>query len=173
LPRRDQGRDELERLKLEGLKWTVRHAYENVRFYREAMRERGITPDDIKTLDDLMKLPFTDKETLRAAYPFGLLAVPKSELVEIHVTSGTTGTLTVGLYSMNDVEVWAEVMARSLYMSGLREEDVFQITPSFGLFTGGFGFYYGARKIGAFIVPTGAGNSRRQMQLMRGTSGRR
>ncbi len=160
-------RDELERLKLERLKWTVRHAYENVRFYREAMRERGITPDDIKTLDDLRKLPFTDKETLRATYPFGLLAVPKSELVEIHMTSGTTGTPTVGLYTMNDIEVWAEVMARSLYMSGLRKEDVFQITPSFGLFTGGFGFYYGARKIGAFIVPTGAGNSRRQIQLMR------
>jgi len=159
-------RKELKKLQDKRLRETVKHAYENVPYYKHKMDELGVKPSDIRGVEDLHKLPFTTKQVLRDSYPFGMLAVPKDELVEIHATSGTTGKPTLGLYTLNDIEVWAEVSARSLVMSGLTKEDVFQITPSFGMFTGGFGFYYGARKIGSLIVPTGAGFSKRQIQYM-------
>ncbi|HIQ29406.1 MAG TPA: phenylacetate--CoA ligase family protein [Candidatus Caldiarchaeum subterraneum] len=159
-------RKELLELQNRRFRATVKHAYENVQYYKKAMDEKGVKPEDIKGVEDISKLPFTTKQTLRDNYPFGMMAVPKDEIVEIHATSGTTGQPTLGLYTVNDIEVWSEVSARSLTMSGLTKQDIFQITPSFGMFTGGFGFYHGARKIGAFIVPAGAGFSKRQIQYM-------
>lgn len=159
-------RSEIRRIQEKRLRQTVAWAYERVPFYRRKLEERGLTPEDIRGLDDLQRLPFTTKDELRTLYPYGALAVPTSEIVEIHATSGTTGTPTLGFYTSNDIEAWAEVAARSLTMAGIAKDDVFQITPSFGMFTGGFGFYHGARKIGAMIIPTGAGFSRRQIQYM-------
>ncbi len=160
-------RKDIAEIQLKRLRQTVSHAYNNVAYYRREMDKLGVKPEDIRGLDDISRLPFTTKQTLRDHYPFGMLAVPLSEVVEMHATSGTTGVPTLGLYTENDLEVWADVSARSLVMSGLSREDVFQITPSFGMFTGGFGFYHGARKVGALIVPSGAGFSRRQIQFMR------
>ncbi|MEM2766591.1 MAG: phenylacetate--CoA ligase, partial [Candidatus Caldarchaeum sp.] len=148
------------------LRWTVKHVYENNAFYRKKFDEAGVKPEDVKTAADLRKLPFTTKDELRSLYPYGLLAVPRTELLEVHATSGTTGVPTLGFYTKNDIEVWGEVSARSLVMSGLTKSDILQITPSFGMFTGGFGFFYGARKVGAMIIPTGAGFSKRQIQYM-------
>ncbi len=159
-------RKELEAIQSSRLRWTVKHAYENNVFYRKKFEEAGVRPEDIKTINDISKLPFMTKDELRSLYPYGILAVPRTEVLEIHATSGTTGVPTVGFYTKNDIEVWAEVSARSLTMSGLTKEDILQITPSFGMFTGGFGFYYGARKVGAMIIPTGAGFSKRQIQYM-------
>jgi len=165
-PAETMSRKDIEENRDKMLRWTVRHAYRNNPFYRRKLDEAKVSPDDVKSVDDLVKLPFTTKDELRSLYPYGTLAVPRSEVLEVHATSGTTGVPTLGFYTKNDIEVWAEVSARSLAMSGLTKEDVFQITPSFGMFTGGFGFYYGARRIGAMIVPTGAGFSRRQIQYM-------
>ncbi len=159
-------RKEIEAVQDRQLRWTVKHAYENNVFYRKKFEEAGVRPEDIKTVDDTSKLPFTTKDELRTLYPYGILAVPRTEVLEIHATSGTTGVPTLGFYTKNDIEVWAEVSARSLTMSGLTKNDILQITPSFGMFTGGFGFYYGARKVGAMIIPTGAGFSKRQIQYM-------
>ncbi|MDJ0270135.1 MAG: phenylacetate--CoA ligase [Aigarchaeota archaeon] len=159
-------RRDIAEIQLKRLRQTVSRVYNNVAYYRREMDRLGVKPEDIRSLDDIARLPFTTKQTLRDHYPFGMLAVPLSEVVEMHATSGTTGAPTLGLYTENDLEVWADVSARSLVMSGLSREDVFQITPSFGMFTGGFGFYHGARKVGALIVPSGAGFSRRQIQFM-------
>jgi phenylacetate-CoA ligase len=159
-------RRELLELRDKRLRWTVRHAYENNPFYRKKLDEAGVRPDDVKTAADLVKLPFTTKDELRSLYPYGILAVPREQVVEVHATSGTTGVPTLGFYTLNDIDVWGEVCARSLVMSGLTKRDILQITPSFGMFTGGFGFYYGARKVKAMIVPTGAGFSKRQIQYM-------
>ncbi|MEM2871252.1 MAG: phenylacetate--CoA ligase [Candidatus Caldarchaeum sp.] len=159
-------RREIEAVRDQRLRWTVRHAYENNPFYRRRLDSAGVKPDDVKTASDLSKLPFTTKDDLRSLYPYGILAVPRTELLEVHATSGTTGVPTLGFYTQNDIDVWGEVAARSLTMSGLTRKDILQITPSFGMFTGGFGFYYGARRVGAMVVPTGAGFSRRQIQYM-------
>ncbi len=150
-----------------GLREVVAKVYQNVRFYHDSLSRLGLHPSDIRSLDDLKKLPFTTKADIRANYPFGLLAVPKNHVVEVHMSSGTTGVPTPNYLTLNDVENWSEISARSLTAAGLTRDDVFQITPSLGLFTGGFGFFYGARKIGAFIVPVGAGNTRRQIEIMR------
>jgi len=160
-------REELRKLQFKRLKEILIKVYENVRFYHELFHKVNLKPDDIKDLNDIKKLPFTTKDDLRNNYPFGLLAVPKEEIVEVHMTSGTTGIPTPNFLTIRDVEIWSELIARSLYMGGLRKTDVFQITPSFSLFTGGFSFFYGARKIGAFIVPTGPGNTKRQIELMK------
>ncbi|BBD72053.1 phenylacetate-coenzyme A ligase [Sulfodiicoccus acidiphilus] len=160
-------RSKLEEIQGERLRELVKRLYESVPFYRRKLKGAGIDPSDVRGLPDLRKLPFTSKDELRENYPFGLLAVPKSELVEVHMTSGTTGIPTPNFLTLKDVETWGELIARSLYMGGLRKGDVFQITPSFSLFTGGFSFFYGARKIGSFIVPTGPGNSKRQIELMK------
>ncbi|MEM0501444.1 MAG: phenylacetate--CoA ligase, partial [Ignisphaera sp.] len=134
--------------------------------YRRKMREAGIAPEDIRSLNDTRKLPFTTKDDLRETQPFGYLSTDFTEVVEVHGTSGTTGEPVFMYYTQRDIENWSEVMARSLASAGLTEKDILQITPSFSLFTGGFGFFYGARKIGACIVPTGPGFSRRQIYVM-------
>jgi phenylacetate-CoA ligase len=158
-------RQEIEKIQFNKLKKTVNHVYENVPFFRERFRNIGLKPEDIRELGDIRKLPFMSKDDLRQNYPFGLSAVPLNEIVEIHASSGTTGTPTVELYTLRDIDVWGECMARCEAMSGLTKNDVFQITPGFGMFVGGFGMYYGARKINATIVPTGVGFSERQVQF--------
>ncbi|RDV84326.1 phenylacetate--CoA ligase family protein [Ammonifex thiophilus] len=160
-------REELEELKLERLKNTVRHVYENVPFYRRKMDEAGVKPEDIRSLEDIRHLPFTTKEDLRENYPFGLFAVPLKDVVRIHASSGTTGKPTVVGYTREDIEVWSEVMARTLGMVSASSEDVVQIAYGYGLFTGGLGVHYGAEKIGCTVIPTSGGNTKRQIMLMR------
>jgi phenylacetate-CoA ligase len=159
-------REELQKLQLQRLREVVKYAYERVPFYRKRFEAAGIKPEDIRSLEDLKYIPFTSKADLREVYPFGLFAVPLSEIVEIHSSSGTTGKPVVAGYTRRDLEVWGEVMARSLTMIGVTTQDVVQIAYGYGLFTGGLGFHYGALKIGATIVPASAGNTRRQITLM-------
>ncbi|MBE8538754.1 AMP-binding protein [Geoglobus acetivorans] len=158
--------NQLEELRVKRLRWVVRRAYDNVPFYRKKMREMGITPHDIRRIDDVVKLPFTTKDDLRANYPFGLVAVDKSELVRIHMSSGTSGKPKVVAYTERDLENWINMVARCLYMIGVRKEDVFQNLVSYTLFTGGLGFHYAAERIGAMVVPTGTGNTEKQLQYM-------
>jgi len=159
-------RDELEKIQLQRLREVVYKVYNNVEFYRKKMKEKGVKPEDIKTLKDIEKLPQTTKDDLRNNMPFGVLATDYSNVVEVHATSGTTGEPIFMYYTTKDIENWSELMARSLASAGLTKRDVLQITPSFSLFTGGFGFFYGARKIGAMIIPTGPGFSKRQIYVM-------
>ena len=159
-------RKELKELQLKRLRKIVRYAYENVPFYREKFKSAGIEPT-IKKLDDMEKLPFTTKDDLRKNAPFGLLALPMENYIELHASSGTTGEPITVCYTRHDLEVWAEVMARCLAMAGLTKKDVFQIPIPYGTFTGAFGFHYGGQKIGALIVPTGKGDSERQIRLMK------
>jgi len=159
-------REELQKLQLQRLKEIVKYAYERVPFYRKRFEAAGIKPEDIRSLEDLKYIPFTSKAELREVYPFGLFAVPLSEIVEIHSSSGTTGKPVVAGYTRRDLEVWGEVMARSLTMIGVTSQDVIQVAYGYGLFTGGLGFHYGALKIGATIIPASAGNTRRQITLM-------
>jgi len=161
LPRR-----ELEEIQLKRLKWAVRHAYDNVPFYRKKFKEIDVHPDDIKKLDDIAKLPFTTKEDLRDNYPFGLFAVPKEKIVRLHTSSGTSGKPKVVGYTANDLENWINLCARCLYMVGIRSSDVFQNMVSYAMFTGGLGFHYAAERIGAMVVPSGTGNTKRQIQFM-------
>ncbi len=148
-------------------KQTLEYAYENSAFYRNSFARLGLTPNDIRGIEDLQRIRFfTTKDDLRANYPFGMLAVPRDEVVEMHASSGTTGTPTLGLHTRKDLDDWGEISARSLVMAGLCQRDVFQITPSLGMFSGGFGFYHGARKVGATIVPASSGFSKRQIQFM-------
>ena len=160
-------RKKLEELQLKRLKKIIRYAYDNVPFYREKFDSAGVRPDDIKKLEDIEKIPFTTKDDLRKNAPFGLLALPMEEYVELHASSGTTGEPVTVCYTRHDLEVWAEVMARCLAMAGLTKKDVFQIPIPYGTFTGAFGFHYGGQKIGALIVPTGKGDSERQVRLMK------
>jgi len=155
----------LEALQLERLKTTLRQAVHSV-YYARVFSELGIDPDGIKSLADVRKLPMTTKDDLRDHWPYGFLAVPRDELVRMHSSSGTTGRATVVFHTANDIGQWAELVARSLYMTGMRKSDVFQNMMTYGLFTGGLGFHYGAEKIGALTIPAGAGNSKRQIQLM-------
>jgi phenylacetate-CoA ligase len=155
----------LEALQLERLKTTLRQAAHSV-YYARVFSELGIDPDGIKSLADVRKLPMTTKDDLRDHWPYGFLAVPRDELVRMHSSSGTTGRATVVFHTANDIGQWAELVARSLYMTGMRKNDVFQNMMTYGLFTGGLGFHYGAEKIGALTIPAGAGNSKRQIQLM-------
>ncbi|MCS7279874.1 MAG: phenylacetate--CoA ligase [Thermodesulfobacteriaceae bacterium] len=157
----------LKELQLQRLKEVVKRAYERVPFYRKKFEEVGLKPQDIKTLEDIKYIPFTSKAELREVYPFGIFAVPLSEIVEIHSSSGTTGKPVVAGYTKGDLELWGEVMARCLTMIEITKEDIVQIAYGYGLFTGGLGFHYGALKIGATIVPASAGNTRRQIELMR------
>jgi len=159
-------REELENIQLKKLKEIVYKLYNNTKYYRQKMKEKNIKPEDIKTLEDIKKLPYTTKEDLMQNMPFGVLTNDYDNVVEVHGTSGTTGEPIFVYYTMNDIENWSEIMARSLATAGLTSNDVLQITPSFSLFTGGFGFYYGARRIGATIVPIGPGFSKRQIYLM-------
>ena len=158
--------EERKKLQSERLVAQVKNVYENVPFYRKKMKEMGVEPGDIKSIDDIGKLPFTTKDDLRANYPFGLLAVPQSEIVRVQGTSGTTGKLTLASYTQKDVDVWAEVVARNLTMAGLTKEDRIHICYGYGLFTGGLGLDFGARALGAMAIPMSAGNTKRQLMCM-------
>ncbi len=159
-------RPALERLQLERLQESLRRAATSP-FYSRLFRERNIRPEDIRSLADVRKLPFTVKDDLRQNYPFGLLTVPKDEIVRMHCTSGTTGNPAAVLYDRHDLDSWANLIARSLYATGARPSDVFQNMSGYGLFTGGLGFQYGAEKLGMMTIPAAAGNSKRQIKLMR------
>lgn len=159
-------REQLEQLQLERLKKTVNHCM-NAPFYQKRFQELGITPADIKTLDDVRKLPFTTKEDLRDNYPFGICCVPMKDCVRLHSSSGTTGNPTVVLHSQKDLEEWATAVARCLWMVGSRPEDVFQNSAGYGMFTAGLGFQYGAEKVGMLTVPAAAGNTTRQIKFIK------
>lgn len=160
--------DRQELIKLQGqrLASIVKRVYENVPFYRERMQQAGITAEDIQSVEDLRKLPFTYKTDLRDNYPFGLFAAPMEDIVRIQGTSGTTGKLTVVGYTENDINTWAELMARCLSCAGVEKRSVVQIAYGYGLFTGGLGFHYGAERIGATVVPISGGNTERQVTIM-------
>ncbi len=158
--------DALRALQTERLLKVTRHVYENVKYYGSVFDKLGMTPEDMKSLEDLRALPLTDKETLRLHYPFGMFAVPMSEIKEIHASSGTTGKPTVVAYTENDLRVWSEVMARSIACAGGTREDIIQNAYGYGLFTGGLGVHYGALELGAAVVPMSSGGTQRQLQLM-------
>jgi len=158
---------ERELLQLERLQRIVKYAYEKVPYYKKTFDAAKVKPSDVKTLKDITKLPFTSKDDLRGAYPFGMFAVPHEEILEIHTSSGTTGRPVVVGYTAADIELWSEVMARALSMAGTTKADWVQNAYGYGLFTGGLGVHYGARKIGANIVPISAGNTKRQLEIMR------
>jgi phenylacetate-CoA ligase len=160
-------RDELSVLQLNRLKSTLSWVYENGTYYRDKMDCAGIKPEDIRKIEDMQNLPFIRKEDFREAYPLGMLCGEHNDLREMHMSSGSTGTPVVMAYTDHDINQWAECMARCYIMSGLQPGDTIQITPSFGLFNGGFGFYHGARRAGLFVIPAGAGNTPRQIQLMK------
>ena len=163
-PEETLSRSEIEALQLERLQKTVNHCM-NSPFYRERFNKIGLEPGDIKTLDDLKKIPFTTKQDLRDTYPFGIASVPLSECIRLHSSSGTTGNPTVILHTKRDIEQWANAVARCLWMVGCRPEDVFQNTSGYGMFTGGLGFQYGAEKLGMLTVPAAAGNTLRQLKF--------
>lgn len=165
-------RQELEQLQLERLKALVARVYEKIPFYRQALQERGITPDSIQSLADLSKLPFTSKQDFRDNYPLGLLAVPMEQICRVHASSGTTGKPVVAPYTANDLRMWTEVMARTLTSAGVTKNDVMQNAYGYGLFTGGLGFHYGGERVGATVIPTSTGNTKRQLMLLQdlGTS---
>ena len=158
--------DELKALQSEKLVRQVRHVYENVEYYRRLMDEKGVTPDDIKGIEDLHKLPFLTKSDLREAYPYGLLAKPLSECVRIHSTSGTTGKRVVAFYTQHDVDLWEDCCARAIVAAGGSEEDVCQVAYGYGLFTGGAGMHGGSHKVGSLTLPMSSGNTERQIQFM-------
>ncbi|NOY65005.1 MAG: phenylacetate--CoA ligase [Nitrospirae bacterium] len=159
-------REELEQLQLERLEATINRAYLNVPFYRKKFDQLGIDPDQIRSLDDLKRLPFTTKEDLRDNYPYGMFAVPLREVVRIHASSGTTGIPTVVGYTKNDIKTWSNLVARILTAGGVTKDDVVQIAFGYGLFTGGFGLHYGAERIGASVIPISSGNTKRQIKIM-------
>jgi len=159
-------RDELEELQLRRLKDTVERAYRRVPFYKDQMDARGVSPQDIKTLDDAKLLPTTRKVNLRENYPFGLFAVPREEVVRVHASSGTTGKPTVVGYTRNDIETWSDMMARDFVMVGVTKQDVFQNAVNYGFFTGGLGVHYGIERMGAMAVPSATGNTERQLEIM-------
>ena len=159
-------RDDLEELQLKKLQDTVHQAYERVPYYHKKFNEIGLYPEDIETLEDITKIPFTTKDDLRESYPFGMFAVPKKEIIEIHSSSGTTGKPVVSGYTRKDLDTWATIMARGLTGMGLGDEDILQNTHGYGLFTGGFGVHYGAEKIGITIIPISTGQTKRQIEIM-------
>jgi len=159
-------RDELESLQLERLRWSLRHAYENVASYRRAFAAAGAHPDDCRSLEDLSSFPFTTKDDLRANYPFGMFAVPREQVVRIHASSGTTGLPTVVGYTKRDIDTWADVCARSIRAAGGRPGDVVHVAYGYGLFTGGLGAHYGAERLGCTVVPVSGGMTERQVRLL-------
>lgn len=158
-------RKEIDALQLERLQATVRHCMDSP-FYKKRFEEIGLQPEDIKTLDDIRKIPFTTKADLRDTYPFGMASVPLRECTRLHSSSGTTGTPTVILHTKKDLKEWANQVARNLWMVGLRPDDVFQNSSGYGMFTGGLGFQYGAERMGMLTIPAAAGNSLRQIKFM-------
>src|SRR6266536_2699875 len=160
-------RDELESLQLERLRWSIRHAYENVAFYRRAFDAADVHPDDCRGLDDLRRFPFTTKNDLRENYPFGMFAAPREQVVRVHASSGTTGLPTVVGYTARDIDTWADVCARSIRAAGGRAGDVVHVAYGYGLFTGGLGAHYGAERLGCTVVPVSGGMTERQVDLIR------
>jgi phenylacetate-CoA ligase len=159
-------RDEIAALQLQRLQWTVRHAYDNVQHYWKKFDDAGVHPDDLKTLSDIAKFPFTEKKDLRDTYPFGLFAVPMDKVARIHASSGTTGKPTVVGYTAKDIETWATVMARSIRAAGGRAGMMVHNSYGYGLFTGGLGAHYGAEKLGCTVIPMSGGMTERQVQLI-------
>lgn len=160
-------RETLEKIQSERLVNTVKRVYDNVELYRKRMDEAGIKPEDIKSVKDLSKLPFTYKQDLRDTYPYGMFACPMKEVVRIHASSGTTGRQTVVGYTKNDIDMWATCIARALSAAGATDEDFIHISYGYGLFTGGLGAHYGAEKLGAAVIPAATGNTRRQLQIFK------
>src|SRR5471030_3129295 len=159
-------RDELQALQLQRMQWSLKHAYDNVPHYRAAFDAAGVHPDDLKSLADLSKFPFTVKTDLRDHYPFGMFAVPREQVVRIHASSGTTGQPTVVGYTAKDVQTWATVMARSIRAAGGRAGDIVHVAYGYGLFTGGLGAHYGAERLGCTVIPMSGGMTERQVQLI-------
>lgn len=159
-------REELEKLQLERLQQKVKYVYEKVPFYRAKFQEMGVTPKDIKSLDDVTRLPFTSKTDFRDNYPFGLMAVPLSEVVRVHASSGTTGKPVVAAYNAKDIDTWSNLMARTLVSAGAHSGDIIQNAYGYGLFTGGLGFHYGGERLGAAVIPVSSGNTKRQIMLI-------
>ncbi len=159
-------REDLKKLQSERLIKTVNRVYDNVDFYKKKFDEAGVKPSDIRSVDDLHKLPFTTKQDLRDNYPYGLFAAPMKDIVRIHASSGTTGKMTVVSYTKNDIDVWSELIARCLSMAGATSADIIHNGYGYGLFTGGLGVHYGAEKLGATVIPVSGGNSQRQIKIM-------
>jgi len=159
-------RDELAALQLERLRWSLAHAYANVDRYRRAFDDAGVHPNDCRSLDDLRRFPFTTKDDLRETYPFGMFAVPPSDVVRIHASSGTTGRPTVVGYTRRDVDVWADLVARSIWAAGGRPGDRVHVAYGYGLFTGGLGAHYGAERLGCAVIPVSGGMTERQVRLI-------
>ncbi len=159
-------RDEISALQLKRLKWTLNHAYSNVEHYKKTFDRAGIHPDDLKSLNDLRKFPFTAKDDLRSHYPFGMFAIPRNQLLRVHASSGTTGKPTVVGYSRRDLDTWADLMARSMRAAGCQPGMLVQNSYGYGLFTGGIGFHYGAERLGMTVVPVSGGMTERQVQLI-------
>ena len=165
-PEEQWSREQVRELQLERLKWSVRHAYENVPMYTAKYDAAGVHPDDLRELEDIAKFPFTDKEDLRGAYPFGTFAVPMGDVRRVHASSGTTGLPTVVGYTEDDLRTWARLVARCLRISGVRPGDMVQISYGYGLFTGGLGAHYGAERLGCTVIPMSGGQTEKQIQLI-------
>jgi len=159
-------RAELQALQLERLRWSLQHAYDNVPHYRKAFDAAGVAPDDLKSLADLARFPFTTKKDLRDNYPFGMFAVPRGKVVRVHASSGTTGKPTVVGYTAKDIDTWATVMARSIRAAGGRAGDIVHVSYGYGLFTGGLGAHYGAERLGCTVIPISGGMTERQVQII-------
>ena len=161
------GREEMRALQLQRLQQTVRYVYERVPLYRERLDALKVRPEDIRSLDDVRRLPFTTKEDFRANYPYGLFAVPMKDIVRIHASSGTTGKPTVGAYTKEDIENWSDFVARIVTASGVTSDDIIQISFGYGLFTGALGLHFGLEKVGATVIPASSGNSEKQLMMLR------
>lgn len=159
--------EEIKALQNEKIVKQVKHVYENVPYYRSLMDAKGVKPEDIRSTDDIKKLPFLSKEDLRETYPYGLLGAPLSECVRIHSTSGTTGKRVVAFYTQDDIDLWDDCCARALVAAGATKEDVCQVAYGFGLFTGGAGLNGGSHKLGCLTLPMSSGNTERQIGFMR------
>ncbi len=165
-PAERASQDELRALQLDRLRWSVRHAYDNVPHYRRKFEAHGVHPDDLKSHEDLARFPFTSKQDLRDNYPFGMFAVPREKVVRIHASSGTTGKPTVVGYTQRDIDNWADLVARSIRASGGRAGDIVHVAYGYGLFTGGLGAHYGAERLGCTVIPMSGGQTEKQVQLI-------
>jgi phenylacetate-CoA ligase len=165
-PIENASRDEIAALQLTRMRWSLRHAYDNVPHYRRKFDAAGVHPDDLRSLADLARFPFTTKEDLRENYPFGMFAVPREQVARVHASSGTTGKPTVVGYTRRDIDTWAKLIARSIYAAGGRAGDRLHVSYGYGLFTGGLGAHYGAEQLGCTVIPFGGGQTERQVQLL-------
>jgi len=160
-------RQKLKELQLERLKWTINHVYDHVPFYRQSFEKAEFRPDQLRSIDDMRRIPFLMKQDIRDTYPFDLFAVPLHQVVRVHSSSGTTGNATVAGYTQHDIDVWAELMARTVAAAGGTASDIVQVGYGYGLFTGGLGAHYGAERVGATVIPISGGNTERQLMLIR------